>query len=222
METFELSKTFEVRGRAPVRVIDSASIRVEPGEKVGLVGPSGSGKSTLAMMIMKFVRPTSGRISVDGRDITDIPERRYRKERGTVQMIAQNPYASLDPARSIRWSIGEAYGPSLTDDACEELLRSYSLPVNILNRRPGTLSGGELQRIATLRALASDPRYLILDEATSMLDVSLQASVMDLIINKFSDSGKGMLIISHDMELIRCVCDRVYVLENGRCEEREV
>ena len=222
METNELSKTFTVRGAPPVKVIDSATIRVEPGERVGLVGRSGSGKSTLAMMMMKFVRPTSGRILVDGKDITDIPERRYRKERGTVQMITQNPYASLDPTRSIRWSIGEAYGPSLTDDRCEELLRSYSLPVNILNRRPNTLSGGELQRIATLRALASDPKYLILDEATSMLDVSLQASVMDLILDKFGGSDKGMLIISHDTGLIRCVCDRVYVLEDGICTEREI
>ena len=221
METFDLSKTFNVRGGAQVKVIDSASIRVDPGERVGLVGPSGSGKSTLAMMIMKFVKPTSGRIVVDGKDITEIPERRYRKERGTVQMIAQNPYASLDPTRSIRWSIGEAYGP-LTDEEYGELLGSYSLPINILDRRPNTLSGGELQRIAALRALASDPKYLILDEATSMLDVSLQASVMNLIFEKFSDSGKGMLIISHDMELIRCVCDRVYVLEDGRCVEKEL
>ncbi len=221
METSDLSKTFVVRGGAPVKVIESASIRVDLGERVGLVGPSGSGKSTLAMMIMKFVKPTSGRIVVDGKDITDIPERRYRKERGTVQMIAQNPYASLDPTRSIRWSLGEAYGP-MTDGEYEGLLRSYSLPINILDRRPNTLSGGELQRIATLRALASDPKYLILDEATSMLDVSLQASVMNLIIEKFSDSEKGMLIISHDMELIRCVCDRVYVLEDGRSIEKEL
>ncbi len=202
-------------------MIESADIRVEPGEKVGLIGPSGSGKTTIAMMIMKFVKPTSGRILVDGTDITDVPERQYRKSRGVVQMIMQNPYASMDPVQSIKWSIEEAYGRFDSSEGYEELLKSYSLPLNIINRRPNTLSGGELQRIAILRALATDPKYLILDEATSMLDVSLQASILNLILEKLEDQDKGMLMISHDRALVNCVCDRVYVLEDGRCREME-
>ena len=220
METFELKKTFVHRGSPPKQVIESATIRVEPGEKVGLVGPSGCGKSTLALMIMKLLEPTSGRISIDGEDITGIPERMYRKERGKVQMISQNPYASVDPMRSIKWSIDEAYGRYGGVEDYESLLKSYSLPVNILNRRPNTLSGGELQRIAIIRALASDPKYLILDEATSMLDVSLQASILKMILDKFDGPDRGILMISHDSALIDCVCDRVYVLENGICTER--
>lgn len=202
-------------------MIESADIRVEPGEKVGLIGPSGSGKTTIAMMIMKFVKPTSGRILVDGTDITDVPERQYRKSRGVVQMIMQNPYASMDPVQSIKWSIEEAYGRFDSSEEYEELLKSYSLPLNIINRRPNTLSGGELQRIAIMRALATDPKYLILDEATSMLDVSLQASILNLILEKLEDQDKGMLMISHDRALVNCVCDRVYVLEDGRCREME-
>ena len=218
METVDMTKMFKNRGSKPVPVLESVNIRVEPGEKVGLVGPSGSGKSTLAMLIMRLMEPTSGRIMVDGNDITVMSERAYRKERGAVQMITQNPYASFDPMRSIRWSINEAYGRDF--DGHERLLRSYSLPTNILNRRPNTLSGGELQRISIMRALASDPKYLILDEATSMLDVSLQASLINMILEKFNGKDKGLLMISHDMGLIDCVCDRVYVLEDGRSRER--
>jgi len=171
-------------------------------------------------MIVKLLEPTSGKIIVDGFDLTAISERKYRKERGAIQMITQNPYASFDPTKSIRWSIDEAYGRYGGVEDYETLLKSYSLPLNILDRKPVTLSGGELQRVAIIRALASDPKYLILDEATSMLDISLQASIINMILDKFSGPDKAILMISHDSSLIECVCDRVYELRDGKCTER--
>lgn len=220
LEICNLTKTYAVHGSPSARVIDSVNMRVGPGEKVGLVGPSGCGKTTLTKMIVKLLEPTSGKVFVDGKDITVISERKYRKERGDVQMIMQNPYASFDPTKSIRWSINEAYGEHRGKLDIELLLKSYSLPINILDRKPMTLSGGELQRVAIIRALASNPKYLILDEATSMLDISLQASIINMILDKFKGSDKSILMISHDSALIDCVCDRVYELDAGKCIER--
>ena len=216
LEAVDLTKIYKHRGSEPRKVVDSVSMTVDKGETVGLVGPSGSGKSTVATMMMKLLEPGSGRILLDGTDVTDMPERAFRPMRRNIQMIMQNPYASLDPSKTVQWSLDEAYLQLGERPDYESILKEYSLPANILHRKPMTLSGGELQRIAIIRALASNPGYLILDEATSMLDMSLQASIINLIMEKHRGKDKGMLVISHDSALIECVCDRSYTLKEGR------
>ena len=216
LEAVDLTKIYKHRGSEPRKVVDSVSMTVDKGETVGLVGPSGSGKSTVAMMAMKLLEPSSGRILLDGVDVTDMSERAFRPMRRSIQMIMQNPYASLDPSKTVQWSLDEAYLQLGERPDYESILKEYSLPANILHRKPMTLSGGELQRIAIIRALASNPGYLILDEATSMLDMSLQASIINLIMEKHRGKDKGMLVISHDSALIECVCDRSYTLKEGR------
>jgi len=213
-----VSKTYRSgplsRGR---KVLDSVSVRISPGEVVGLLGESGCGKTTLAKIMLKLTRPDEGRVVMDGIDITALPERRFRGMRDRIQMIFQDPTTSLNPRHSIRWSLDEAYRQYGKECDYASTFRDLGLPKDILQRRPSMVSGGELQRVSMMRCLASDPGYLILDEPTSMLDLSVQANIMRMLLS-LSD-GRGMMLITHDMDLARCVCDRVYIMHQGRLVE---
>ncbi|MFC7546862.1 ATP-binding cassette domain-containing protein [Plantactinospora sp. GCM10030261] len=213
------------RGGPPVRAVDSASLRVDRGESLGLVGESGCGKSTLARVLLGLVRPAGGTVSVDGVDLLALSRRDLRAMRRRVQLVAQNPYDSLDPYMSVGDIVAEgidihrlATGPA-RDARIRALLEQVHLPAGYVTRRPHELSGGQRQRVAIARALAVEPEALVLDEPVSALDVSVQAQVLNLLNELAEARGLTYLFISHDMSVVRQVCTRIAVMYQGRIVE---
>ena len=219
LELHNICKEF-VNRSGKKKVLDDVSISISRGEDIGLVGPSGCGKTTLTRIAMKLLAPTSGRIIIDDEDVTDISNRKYASKRAKVQMVFQNPYTSMDPTKTMKWSLEQAYTAfGRPSEDYLELCKCFGVPVDVLDRRPIMISGGEIQRISIIRCLASDPSYMLLDEPTSMLDVSIQASVMHMLKEWNKENHRGTLLITHDMDLVRCMCDKVYVMEEGRIVE---
>jgi ABC-type glutathione transport system ATPase component len=209
-----------------VPAVRGVSIVVAPGELVGIVGESGSGKSSIALAVAGIGRVTSGTIRILGKDRTKpLGGRVGRAERADVQMVFQDPYSSLDPRQTIRSGLAELrhLHPGRTDwIADQELLRSVGLQANLLQRYPHQLSGGQCQRISIARALLLKPAVLVADEPTSSLDVSVQAQILNLVLDLQSTRGFGVLFISHDLGVVRQVCERVYVLQSGVVVEEGV
>ncbi|GGI44698.1 peptide/nickel transport system ATP-binding protein [Agromyces flavus] len=223
-----LSKTYHPKGRSPVRAVAEASLTIPRGGSLGVVGESGSGKSTLARMIVGLEQPDSGGIRVDGRDRRALA--RSRSDRlahaRSVQMVFQDPYLSLDPripaGRAIEDALRLHRRLSARDarDAVVDLLDRVGLEERHAQARPRTLSGGQRQRVAIARALAVEPDLLVLDEATSALDVSVQAQVLDLVGRVRQERGLTVLFISHDLAVVRRVCDETVVMRQGEIVER--
>jgi peptide/nickel transport system ATP-binding protein len=214
-----LSVTFP-GGMQALRGVD---IEVRPGEIVGLVGESGSGKSTLGRVIVGLQRSYSGDLTFDGERLHP---RRTRAQRGAIQMVFQDPYASLDPRMTVWQTLHElmalhGVGRDRADrrNRCEELLHKVHLPVLMLERRPGGMSGGQRQRIAIARALACQPRFLVADEPTAALDVSVQAGIINLFADLRAEMGLSQLFISHNLAVVRSLCDRVAVIYRGEIVE---
>lgn len=208
------------RGRRTVFLaVDSVSLRVGAGEMVGLVGESGSGKTTVALAVTGLGPRAGGEIRLLGSAIgRQVP----RSLRADVQVVFQDPHASLDPRQSVRGGLRElrALQPARTawaDD--EDLLALVGLPVELLRRYPHQLSGGQAQRVCIARALLPRPRLLVADEPTSGLDVSVQAQILSLISRLRADLGFSVLFISHDLAVVRAICDRVYVMLKGSIVE---
>ena len=226
LEVVNLTKTFPIRSgfgriKSEVRAVDDVSFSIDRGQVYGLAGESGSGKSTIARMIMGLARPTSGKILLDGAEITSSGTGRAR---GKAQMVFQNPGASLNPRRTIGQSISvplNAHGYPKADRArrVDELLEMVKLPKEFAERYPHELSGGQKQRVAIARALAVMPRLLVLDEPTSSLDVSVQAKVIDLLVDLGRELELTFLFISHDLSLMRNFAEKVGVLYLGRIVE---
>lgn len=235
-----LTKTFEQRGsgfrlgrkpkgqEAPVSAVDNISFHVAQGESVGLVGESGCGKSTTSLMLMRLIDPTSGTIELDGNDIASIPASRFagRPERSRLQMIFQDPTDSLNPrftaARCIAdpvRQLGAQTNRRAIEQRVAELADMVSLPRNLLDRFPHQLSGGQKARVGIARAIALNPKFLILDEPTAALDVSVQAVVLNLLADLRAAMGIGYLFVSHDLNVVRLLCDRVIVMRAGRIVE---
>ncbi len=222
-----LTKTFPVRsafGRisGEVTAVDNVSFDIEKGRVYGLAGESGSGKSTIARMIMGLTRPSGGKIFLDGENITDAGSGRAR--RGKVQMVFQNPGSSLNARRTVGQSIAvplEAHGHPRRDRSrrIDELLEMVQLPAEFAERYPHELSGGQKQRVAIARALAIPPKLLVLDEPTSALDVSVQARVVDLLVDLGRRLDLTFLFISHDLSLMRNFAQSVGVLYLGKIVE---
>jgi peptide/nickel transport system ATP-binding protein len=207
------------RARAGVPAVRGVSIVVAPGEMVGIVGESGSGKSSIALAVVGVGRITSGSIRVLGQLRTK-PQAgpAGRAARADVQMVFQDPYSSLDPRQSIQSGLAELryLHPERTGWITDEaLLRSVGLHANLLQRYPHQLSGGQCQRISIARALLLQPVVLVADEPTSSLDVSVQAQILNLLLDLQSQRSFGVLFISHDLGVVRQVCERVYVLQSG-------
>ncbi|OPY26310.1 MAG: Trehalose/maltose import ATP-binding protein MalK [Methanocella sp. PtaU1.Bin125] len=226
LELIGVSKTFHTgfMGRNRKVAVDGVSLQLKEGEILGLVGESGCGKSTLGRMAVRLLRPSSGRIVLDGKDVTGLPERQFREYRRRIQIIFQHPESALDPHFTLMDSIRESFNrlgiPKSEQQAVlERLADEVSLPLDILDRYPGQVSGGEIQRAVLTRVFAFKPRYLILDEPTSMLDVSVQAHILQLLRKKAREDRVGMLFISHDLEVVRAMCDRVMVMKEGRIVE---
>ncbi|MGO4667796.1 ABC transporter ATP-binding protein [Bosea sp. 2RAB26] len=219
-----LSKSF---GKAPhlVRAVNDVSFSLARGEALGLVGESGSGKSTIGRLALRLIDASAGQIRFEGQDITAAPERRLRLFRRQAQMVFQDPYASLNPRLRVSSIVGEALDAhGLARGAARkariaELLELVGLPAAHMERYPHEFSGGQRQRIGIARALAVEPRLIIADEPVSALDVSVQAQVLNLMQDLRRRLGLAMLFISHDLDVVELMCDRIAVLYLGRIME---
>jgi oligopeptide transport system ATP-binding protein len=214
------------RNRKVVRAVDGVTIEVRAGECLAVVGESGSGKSTLARALLRLVEPTGGSVYYKGRDLFALSGREMREERRGIQMVFQDPYASLHPRRTVGDVVREAWRvhrdvvpKGQQSSRVAELLRQVGLPEAYASLYPGRLSGGERQRVAIARALALQPELLVLDEPVSALDVSIQAQVVNVLMNLHAEFGLAYIFISHDLNLVRLVADRVAVMYMGRVVE---
>jgi peptide/nickel transport system ATP-binding protein len=211
------------------RAVDGISFSVGHGESVGLVGESGCGKSTTSMMVMRLLDQTSGRIMFDGDEIGSILPNAFARLplRKSIQMVFQDPTDSLNPrftaARAIVdpiMQLGDIRGRDALRARCEELAGLVGLPINLLDRFPHQLSGGQKARVGIARAIALHPKLVILDEPTAALDVSVQAVVLNLLHDLKQSMGMSYLFVSHDLNVVRLLCDRVIVMRTGRIVEQ--
>jgi oligopeptide/dipeptide ABC transporter ATP-binding protein len=206
----------------PIKAVDGVSLSLRQGETLGLVGESGCGKSTLSRTIMGLYAATSGEVRYDGATLSNGPTRAQRRH---VQMVFQDPYSSLNPRMSVGQMLTELLRyhkivPSARiDQRCRELMDLVGLPQEALGRRPRQFSGGQRQRVGIARALALEPKVLIADEAVSALDVSVQATIINLLIDLKNELDLSMVFVSHNMAVVRQVSDRVAVMYRGRIVE---
>ncbi len=231
LEAEHLSKVFPLRsgllGRATkLQAVRDVSLRVGPSESVAIVGETGSGKTTVARMVMGLETPSAGEVRADGVVLSARPGRAERRRRARLmQMVFQNPFLSLDSRQPIGAAIAEVIhahglrtGPGV-GARVEELLEAVGLDARLLASRPRQLSGGQCQRAAIARALAAEPEMLVLDEPVSALDVSTQAQILNLLADLREGFGISVLMISHDLALVRQVADEVLVLHQGAVVE---
>ncbi len=231
METVDLRTWFDVqRGmfskRATVKAVDGVSIAVNAGETLGLVGESGCGKSTLGRTVLKLIEPTGGSIRFEGEDITRRSQYALRPMRRRMQMIFQDPYASLNPRMRVRDIVGEALdihglatSPSEREARVESLLKRVGLRPDHGPRYPHEFSGGQRQRVGIARALAVEPRFIVADEPISALDVSIQAQIVNLLKDLQEELGLAYLFVAHDLKVVEYVSRRVAVMYLGRVVE---
>jgi oligopeptide/dipeptide ABC transporter ATP-binding protein len=225
-----LGVTFPIRQgmfkpKLQLHAVQDVSITIQPRQTYGLVGESGSGKSTTGRALLRLVKIDSGKISVEGRDITTLKSSELRPLRRNMQMVFQDPYSSLDPSSVIADIIGEplrvheGIRGKKRDDRVRELLRQVGLSPTYTERYPYEFSGGQRQRIAIARAIALNPKLIVLDEAVSALDVSTQNQILELLERLRDDLGVAYLFISHNLSVIRWLADRTAVMYLGRIVE---
>ena len=215
-----------VRGATATRAVDSVSLELHPGEVLGVVGESGSGKSTLARLLVRLLRPYTGRVTFRGTDVASLSGAGLRQYRRSVQMVFQDPYSSLNPRMTVEEIVGEGlavHEPDLDAAGRRErvtaALDEVGLPAEALRRHPRAFSGGQRQRIAIARALVLRPAALVCDEPVSALDVSVQAQVIELLRETQRRHGLAVLFIAHDLAVVRSLCQRVTVMHEGRVVE---
>lgn len=231
LQVTDLKKFFPIRGGVLNRVVNTVqavngvTFDVRKGEVVGLVGESGSGKTTVGRTLLRLEEATSGQVTFDGTDILNLPKEDMRRIRKRMQIIFQDPYASLNPREKIRTVIAHALSQHAIGDAadredrCVHLLEQVGLSADYLDRFPHEFSGGQRQRIGIARALAVDPDFVVADEPVSALDVSIQAQVINLLDDLRGQFNLTMLFIAHDLAVVEHICDRVIVMYLGRIME---
>ncbi len=208
------------------KAVDDVSFEVARGASVGLVGESGCGKSTLSRAILRLARPTSGTVTFDGADVHALAGRRLFDYRRRVQMVFQDPFGALNPRLAAGETLDEVlrvHGVGAAADRqtrIRELLDIVGLARDTADRRPRSLSGGQCQRIGIARALAVKPDLVIADEAVSALDVSIQAQILNLLRDLRREMGLTLLFVSHDLGVVRYLCDEILVMNAGRLVER--
>jgi ABC-type oligopeptide transport system ATPase subunit len=232
LETKHLKKYFRVRSRSltggssTVKAVDGVSLSLNAGETFGLVGESGSGKTTLGRLIAGLYPPTEGEILFNGRDLRGMPNDERVEFRRGVQMVFQDPYSSLDPRFTIERIMQEAFtlepsaAPPQRQQRIKEMLAAVQLPGDILLRYPHEFSGGERQRIAIARALISQPKLVLLDEAVSSLDVLVQEDILKLLSGLKTKFGLTYLFISHNLRVVQKISDKIAVMYQGRIVEK--
>jgi oligopeptide transport system ATP-binding protein len=214
------------RRTATLRAVERVDLSIHPGETLGLVGESGCGKSTLGRTLLRLLDPTEGTIRFDGTDITTMGQRELRGMRRQMQMIFQDPYASLNPRMSVGATLAEpliihGLAPTATERRrrVDELLDRVGLGADVVNRYPHEFSGGQRQRIGIARALAVSPRFIVCDEPISALDVSIQAQIVNLLADLQEAEQLTYLFISHDLKIVQHIADRIAVMYLGRVVE---
>jgi peptide/nickel transport system ATP-binding protein len=226
LEVSDLGVAYDRRGGDPVQAVVDASLAVGAGEIVGLVGESGCGKSTLARAAVGLIAPSSGTVVFEGRALAPLTRRSRDHHASRLQMVFQNPYASLNPRRRVGRQITDSLAILGRGDRAErarragQLLERVGLPASAAGRFPHEFSGGQRQRIAIARALAADPSVLVLDEPLSSLDASAQAQIANLLVELARELRLGLLLISHDLAIVRQIADRVCVMYLGEIVEQ--
>jgi peptide/nickel transport system ATP-binding protein/oligopeptide transport system ATP-binding protein len=232
LEVHELVKEFpRPRGRRRgahglVRAVDGVSFAVASGESFGIVGETGSGKSTTARLIARLIDPTSGSIRFAGRELSSLSRGGTRELRRELAMVFQDPYSSLNPRKTVGSIVAEPFavhgllqGRGERRRAVQDLMERVGLNPEHYNRLPYEFSGGQRQRIGIARALALEPRLILADEPVSALDVSIQAQILNLLRELRRDLGLTLVLISHDLSVVRYMCERVAVMRDGRIVE---
>ncbi len=230
VETKNLSITFPVKGNLPfqrkrLEAVSNVSVSIRRGETYGLVGESGCGKSTFANALLGIIKPTEGQVIFDGKDLNALSRKEFREERRRMQMIFQDPYSSLNPRFDVLEIIGEpmvirgGYTPEEIEARVIELLELVGLSARDLHRYPSDFSGGQRQRIGIARAIILDPEFLVCDEPVSALDVSVHAQILNLLTELQKQRGMTYLFISHNLAVVKSICDHMAVMYLGKVME---
>lgn len=225
LEVKSLRKYFKTP-KGMLHAVDDVSFSIERGKTLGLVGESGCGKSTTGRAILRLVEPTSGEVHFDGCNVLTLSKRELQKKRGEMQIIFQDPYSSIDPRKAVFESIEE---PLKVNQVCKtkqelaervyELMRMAGISERYVNSYPHELDGGRRQRVGIARALALNPKFIVLDEPVSALDVSIQAQVLNLLQQRQAELGLTYLFISHDLSVVKHISDYIAVMYLGRIVE---
>ncbi|MBW3635991.1 MAG: ATP-binding cassette domain-containing protein [Armatimonadetes bacterium] len=226
LEVRNLTKHFPAKsgmtssGGNVVKAVDGVSFNIAQGEVLGLVGESGSGKSTTGRLILRLLEPTSGNVHFEGKDVFALPKHQLRELRKEMQIVFQDPYGAFNPRLTVGNIIGEALElrgvpKNSRASTVAHYLEMVQMPANVASRYPHEFSGGQRQRIGIARALAVEPKFIVADEPVSALDVSTQAEIVNLLLDLQKRLNLTMLFISHDLSVVRVLCDRVAVMQNG-------
>jgi oligopeptide/dipeptide ABC transporter ATP-binding protein len=231
VEVEGLKKHFPIRGgllgtvKGWVKAVDDVSFHVDDGETLGMVGESGCGKTTVGRSILRLIEPSAGLVRFDGRDVTAMSPSELRRARRQMQIIFQDPYSSLNPRMTVEGIVGEAltvHGLAKGQERrrrVEQLLVRVGLSARHIGRYPHEFSGGQRQRIGIARALALNPKFIVCDEAVSALDVSIQAQILNLLMDLQQEFGLSYLFIAHDLSVVEHISDRVAVMYLGKMAE---
>ena len=213
---------FFVRKHFIVKAVDGVDLKIGKGESLGIVGESGCGKSTLGRALLRLIEPTEGKIFFQGTDITNLSHGEMQRYRKNMQLVLQNPYSSLNPRKRVKDILGETlefHGLRDTDSKSRQVLELVGLKAEFGERFPHEMSGGQRQRVAIARAICIEPELVVLDEVTSSLDVSVQGQIINLLIDLKDKLGLSYLFISHDLAIVKHICDQVGVMYLGKIVE---
>jgi peptide/nickel transport system ATP-binding protein len=219
----DMSRSVLIGRRRNLRILNNVSLEIERGETLGIVGESGSGKTSLGRTLLRLYEPSEGTIHFDGTDITHRSREALKPLRRRMQMIFQDPQSSLNPRHTIAAILGGAlrlHGRDASAAVLSGIVDRVGLPVSVLGRYPHQLSGGQRQRVGIARAIALKPAFVVADEIVSGLDVSTQAQVLDLLKGLKQEMGLALAFISHDLSVIRHICDRVIIMKGGEIIEQ--